>query len=65
MLNYRHIALNAYTGEVICCRTANQLKRRIAYLSRSRKLFGEPVKWVFSHTGYWKPKWRELPYMKG
>lgn len=51
-MDYRHVAYNLTTGEVLMSLTANALKRHVARHTASCRAWGEPASvWVFSHHG--------------
>ena len=57
---YRHAALNLLTGEVISCARGNQLKRSVALSNRY-----EQGKWVFTHSGNFRPEqYTGAPYFR-
>ena len=51
-MNYKHIAYNKDTGEVISTTTSNHLKRCVEHANRWAVKYGYPTgRWVFSHNG--------------
>ena len=54
-MNYKHVAYNKDTGEVISTATSNHLKHCVEHTNRWAVKYGYPTgRWVFSHNG--KPK---------
>jgi hypothetical protein len=52
MENYKHIAYNLTTGEVIMTNTGNHLKRKVRECNRWAIHYGYPVgEWRFAHGG--------------
>ena len=52
MENFKHIAYNLTTGEVITTTTGNALKRRVRDCNRWAIRYGYPVgEWRFAHGG--------------
>jgi hypothetical protein len=52
MENFKHIAYNLTTGEVITTTTGNALKRRVRDCNRWAIRYGYPVgEWRFAHNG--------------
>ena len=45
-MEYKHIACNTVTGEVLTTTTANSLKRMVKALTENGS------KWIFAHHGY-------------
>ena len=55
MENFKHIAYNLTTGEVIMTTTSNTLKRKVKENNAWARYCGYPVgEWRFAHNG--KPK---------
>lgn len=52
IMNYKHIAYNKDTGEVISTTKSNHLKRLVERANRWAVRYGYPVgRWIFSHNG--------------
>ena len=52
MENFKHIAYNLTTGEVIMTNTGNHLKRKVRECNRWAIHYGYPVgEWRFAHGG--------------
>ena len=52
MENYKHIAYNLTTGEVIMTTTGNHLKRKVRECNDWARYCGYPVgEWRFAHNG--------------
>ena len=50
MENYKHIAYNLTTGEVIMTTTGNHLKRKVRECNRWAIAWGYPIgRWIFAH----------------
>lgn len=50
MMNYRHMAYNLTTGEIINCARGNQLKRAVALTKAfDKKYYNLPGQWRFCH----------------
>lgn len=52
MENFKHVAYNTATGEVLMTTTGNALKRRVKETNAWAIRYGYPVgKWQFAHNG--------------
>ena len=51
-MNYRHVAYNLATGEILLSPTCNALKRHVARRTRSDRKYGCRSIWAFSHRGF-------------
>lgn len=50
MLEYRHVAYNLSTGEIMNCNRGNYLKREVARTERvNRELYGISGQWRWCH----------------
>lgn len=50
MINYKHLACNIKTGEIINTKSSNSLKHSVALTQRiDKKVYGVIGQWRFSH----------------
>ena len=61
MFEYRHLAYNLTTGQIINCQKGNYLKKMVAYTKKvDKEIYDLPGQWRFCHD--YGRKWENNGY---